>query len=246
MPADTNHTIADQPVNRDISIWRYMDLPKFLALLSTRMLYFPRADLLGDKFEGSVSNINAKLYLERYHANPGNVASPDREIYRGLREYVYVSCWHMNESESAAMWSLYGGQKGAIAIRTTYSSLAEALPEDAILGKVTYADYQNHFIPEDFIETIYMHKRASFSHEREVRALLFNIPKGNSENSDLRTPIRSPGISIPVDLDTFIRTVYLSPEAPTWYEELLRDLLRRYGTSLDLLRSDLDDDPIFY
>jgi len=30
-----------------------MDFTKFCSLLSTRALYFPRADRLGDKFEGS-------------------------------------------------------------------------------------------------------------------------------------------------------------------------------------------------
>ena len=37
----------------DEVIWRYMDLAKFLSALDRESLFFCRADLLGDLFEGS-------------------------------------------------------------------------------------------------------------------------------------------------------------------------------------------------
>jgi hypothetical protein len=42
----------DQP-EPDSTIWRYLDFPRFVSLLTTRSLFLPRADLLGDPFEGS-------------------------------------------------------------------------------------------------------------------------------------------------------------------------------------------------
>ena len=35
-------------------IWRYKDLAKFVSMLQTSSLYFPRADLLDDPHEGAL------------------------------------------------------------------------------------------------------------------------------------------------------------------------------------------------
>ena len=36
----------------DTVLWRYMDFTKFVSLLEKSALFFPRADKLGDPFEG--------------------------------------------------------------------------------------------------------------------------------------------------------------------------------------------------
>ena len=43
----------DLSVSNDQQLWRYMDFAKFAAMLRERSLYFPRADKLGDPFEGA-------------------------------------------------------------------------------------------------------------------------------------------------------------------------------------------------
>jgi len=43
-----------------------------------------------------------------------------------LRDELYVSCWHSNQHESAAMWALYSRTSG-IAIRTTAGRFVRAL-----------------------------------------------------------------------------------------------------------------------
>jgi hypothetical protein len=40
------------PENLNQRIWRYMDFAKFVALLDEEILFFPRASLLDDKYEG--------------------------------------------------------------------------------------------------------------------------------------------------------------------------------------------------
>jgi hypothetical protein len=206
MPARTKYDNSKQPSSIDISVWRYMDLAKFLALLVDKALYFSRADLLGDNFEGSVSLANHREYIKRYQANPERVAPPGTVNFSGIREFVYINCWHMNEFESAAMWSLYGGEKGAIAIRSTYAALAAALPDEAILGMVTYADYNSDLIPEKYISSLYMHKRFSFSHEHEVRAVISKIPKGRDKSSQPEIE-RPPGLKILVNVKKLIKGI---------------------------------------
>jgi hypothetical protein len=47
------------PTNRDVKIWRYMDLAKYVAILQQRALSFPRASTLlkNDPFEGSSTRL---------------------------------------------------------------------------------------------------------------------------------------------------------------------------------------------
>jgi hypothetical protein len=54
---ETEHESFRLPTNKDIPIWRYMDLAKYLSMLDRRSLFFARATLLGDPFEGSTPKI---------------------------------------------------------------------------------------------------------------------------------------------------------------------------------------------
>ena len=48
-----NHPAFPQPESDDIKLWRYMDFYKFESLLENKRLIFPRADKLGEPFEGT-------------------------------------------------------------------------------------------------------------------------------------------------------------------------------------------------
>ena len=113
-------------------IWRYMDFAKFVSMLAHGGLFFPRADLLGDPFEGSFSRANERLRpsmypdikdLDKHFATLGS-------FLKWSRGWTMVCCWHMNDTESAAMWKLYAQKGYGIAIQTTYRLLRQALPDD--------------------------------------------------------------------------------------------------------------------
>lgn len=59
------HPAFESPEPPDAAIWRYMDLPKLVSLLTDRALWFARADTLGDAHEGAYGlfNINARQVL---------------------------------------------------------------------------------------------------------------------------------------------------------------------------------------
>lgn len=83
MPANLVHPSFAQPTDPAVWLWRYMDLSKFAALLQRKALVFARADALGDKFEGSVPQINAnmlELIREIRKSDPDNVP------YKGLSD----------------------------------------------------------------------------------------------------------------------------------------------------------------
>jgi len=49
------HPAFEPPGNPNIKIWRYMDFTQFVSMLEAGGLLFRRADLLEDKFEGTMS-----------------------------------------------------------------------------------------------------------------------------------------------------------------------------------------------
>lgn len=52
------HPNFDAPSDPDISVWRYMNLAKFVSMLQGDALYFARPDRMTDEFEGSLSESN--------------------------------------------------------------------------------------------------------------------------------------------------------------------------------------------
>ena len=58
--AIVDHPVFSPPAPDEL-LWRYVDLSKYLSVLSGRALWFSRADLLGDPFEGSMSRANVRL-----------------------------------------------------------------------------------------------------------------------------------------------------------------------------------------
>lgn len=161
MTAQTNHPAFPQPKDPNIRIWRYMDFTKYVFMLETSSLYFARADMLGDPFEGSYSKVNIQLRPIVYKDAqlPLRVFDDMVRFTRWVREWTYVNCWHMNEYESAAMWRLYAKSSDAIAIQTAYAKLAACLPNEVFLGAVQYIDYEKDWFLEGNILYPFMYKR---------------------------------------------------------------------------------------
>src|SRR5207248_1539762 len=97
------------------------------------------------------------------------------QLNRKWRDHTAINCWHLNDHESAAMWKLYLKSDDGVAIQSTYRNLRDCfnLTEERIfLGLVRYVDYERDVIPEGTMFTPFIHKRKSFQHENEVRALI--------------------------------------------------------------------------
>jgi hypothetical protein len=174
VPASLDNPAFRQPGDSCLRVWRYMRLAKLVHMLSTGCLYFCRSDLLGDKFEGSLSEINIAL-RDRYlpDGHPLREALPVTNC--GFRLSMFVNSWHLGEVESAAMWALYGRDDDAVAVCSTYARLADVLPNRAHLGLVTYLDYAKERVPDWGCFSPFMTKQLSFAHEREVRAIIWDF-----------------------------------------------------------------------
>jgi hypothetical protein len=242
MPANTEHPAIRQPKDPHVSVWKYMDLAKYVSMLEKKGLYFSRLDALNDPFEGTPTK---PTYERRKRLFPGN-----ENTHRG-RKQNYVSCWHMNEIESEAMWRLYADSGYAVAIKTTYYKLAQALPTNfdpalhigPFLGEIKYIDFEVNDPPTDNGFHALMQKRRAFEHERECRAVLWRV----GSQSQRAPPIddsalldKNPdGIDVDLRLDELIESVFVSPLAPAWFAETVAKLTETYKYSFPVHKSAL-------
>lgn len=224
-----------------------MDLAKYVSILETSCLHFARSDLLGDPFEGSYSRGNVELRPSVYSGKVDDLETALDQMARlakWIREWTFISCWHMNENESAAMWKLYAKSNEAVAVVSRYSRLAECLPGDVFLGSVQYIDYETEWLPEGNTLYPFTHKRRSFEHEREARAVVQNLPIEGDAIAVGRSNTET-GLYFTVDPAQLIEAVYVAPTAPRWFGELVERLSGRYGQSYPVHRSSLDSEPVY-
>lgn len=253
MAAILDHESFHQPPDPGVWVWRYMDLSKFAALLQKRALSFVRTDHLGDPFEGSVPASTARFWDAVRSLNASGADSPyagmpdpllselDVHMQKARRRMVtssYVSCWHVNEAESAAMWRLYSKSSDAVCIRSDYSTLAAALPSECYLGLVQYLDFKTGHINPDNLLNALAFKRRSFEHEREVRAVIWDGTRMQDEDLPL---IRD----VPIDLGQLLKGIYVSPEAPEWFRDVVAGLATKYGVEVPVEHSEMNATPMY-
>ena len=90
---------------------------------------------------------------------------------------LFVSSWHLNAGESAAMWDLYLGTEPGVAIQSTVGALRQQMDAgsgatEVFIGAVEYIDYATDSWGAFRAFNRVFHKRNSFEHEREIRAVI--------------------------------------------------------------------------
>jgi len=90
-----------------------------------------------------------------------------------------------------------------------------------------------------------MHKRRSYQHEAELRALVtWNPPLDDLPQAMWQTPVDT-GILVPVDLDLLIESVFVAPDAEPWFRKVVDSVSAKYGLSIQPRQSRLGEDPLF-
>ncbi len=251
------HPTFIQPDDEEVKVWRYMDFTKLISLIDSRRLFFTRADKFNDPFEGSYPKINVRARQQLPSKMTKDMSAEAKEqLTELLRKsgetnkhwprYTAINCWHMNNHESAAMWHLYLKSDEGVAIQSTYSKLKKSLTDEAetFLGIVRYIDYDTEFLDSGNLLSPFVHKRKSFEHEREVRAVSSKWPVGE-EGFDFSIDSMDAGIEIKTDLEVLIEKIYVAPNSPAWFPELVRSVVNRYGYNFEVVYSRLNDSPLF-
>ena len=247
------HPIFKAPTDEEVKVWRYMDFTKLISLIDTRRLFFTRTDMFNDPFEGSYPRINveARAYAPEDMPDEGKVKYLEAmnkmgDTNKQWPRYTAISCWHMNEFESAAMWSLYLKSDEGIAVQSTFKKLKKSIIDDQkiYLGTVRYIDYEKDHIDGGNILGPFLHKRKSFEHERELRGLIMKWPTG-SDGINFEEETIEGGIPIKVDLEELIEKIYVAPNAPGWFVNLVKTAVKRYGYDIEVIHSEMNNTPMF-
>ena len=229
------HPVCQLPSD-DAVLWRYMGFTKFVSLLEKQALFFSRADLLGDRFEGSVPAHSSVAFPENMKPGPLQVFPVD---LRKIPLMTYVNCWNGCEFESEAMWRFYATESDGIAIKTSFKDLKDALVGDEKIhvSKIQYKNYRTDSVPFGNGIAPYLHKRISFQYEEEVRALTFRV-----NDKDKQPPN---GFYHKVDINKLIGEIVVAPLAKDWFIELVQSLANRYELRDCVRKSELSDNPNF-
>jgi len=236
--------------DESLKIWRYLDFTKFVSLLDINALFFARADTMEDPLEGSLSKANIEARQKDDSRIPQKALKQIADLHKNARYHVFINSWHMNDVESAAMWKLFLQSSEGIAIQSTVGNLKKSVDlssnYEINIAKVEYIDYETHMIPERNILYPFIHKRKSFEHEKELRALTLIMPEKPDEDSiDFSVPNQNLGIYVPIDVNTLIDRVYVSPTALPWFYDLTRSVMEKYGIEKEVIKSNLAVDPVY-
>jgi hypothetical protein len=165
------HPEFRRPPNEHAKVWRYMDFMKFVSLLHTETLYFRRADKLDDPFEGSYSApslAEIKRFIDDLHVDTAlflkEFVRERADFVKKMRTCTAINCWHMNDTESVAMWKLYKTDYG-VAIQSTYKRLRDCFAETnepIFVGTVKYIDYELDTISGNEVLSPFLYKRKSY------------------------------------------------------------------------------------
>ncbi len=233
-------------------IWRYMDLPKFLDLVTSEELYFANSSTLSDKYEGELPAGNLKQLKKAYmeeqkysEAQAQEAADMAIEVAQEVKSNTLVNCWSMNTIESFALWKIYLGSAGSgVGIRTNVKALRESLVGtdiDIEMGEVSYRNYLEN-INKNYIMT---RKSPFYKYEQELRLLIDQVKIGKDEKGEkMIVANKNPnGLKVPIDVNELIQEIYISPFMGDWFEEMLRMTLVKINPALvdKIKRSDIQD-----
>jgi len=247
-PRPDEHGGYSERLRRDTVLWRYLDAAKLFDFLENRTLFFCRADHFSDKFEGAFTPTLRDQISASYAR--GEIDYNYAQFKRRMRQSVFINCWHRNQDDSAAMWALYGKSDCAVALTTTVGQLSDTLKvadteHEAWIARVEYvkhwSDPKLDISPRssnDYAK-IFAYKTKAYEYEKEVRVIIDRTALAHDTCIE-----HEAGIVIPVDATRLLRSIVIAPDAPPWFEKLVRQSALRYGIAAPVRRSRLAADPI--
>lgn len=219
------HSAFETPPD-SCTIWKYMSFAKLAWLITTESLHFLRLDQHDDEWEGLVATKPEHIEQRNY-----------------IRFTKYINCWHINNTESDAMWKLYGPGGETVAIKTTVGALKKSLQSDiqVYIGKISYNE---HYIPEGNLYWPVIFKRKPFLHEKELRLCISSASNNNPPDlTQLKKEFTSLGLDNPsdmellkgigikeikvqIDINQLIRKVVICPNSKQYLAEAVKNIVK--------------------
>lgn len=241
-----NSSIFKYPSNNYLLV-KYLDITKFISLLQRESLFFCRLDILEDHFEGTTSSLNQERRYEYFT----NQQLTDKEILDNVnkinqeeekfKKLVCVSCSNKSKNESAALWKIYSDLNKGIMITSKVTNVIEAFSdtsEDIEFTEVVYINYDRDIMPDSSKWDPIHHKHQAYEYENDVR-LIFTQNFDTTLTYDWKKEEVQEGKYISVDIRDVIDEIIISPYAPQWFFELVKDIIQKYGLNKPVMASEL-------
>lgn len=135
-----------------------------------------------------------------------------------------------------ALWQLYGNAKTNLVLTTTFGrlvSLGLSWPDSSIIHRVQYVDHRHvsTYAIGRYTDVL-QYKSDAYSYENELRLIYPQLGKRWRRNP--------PGLRLPIpNLDAFIRSVVIAPEAEPWLIDAVKGLCQKYSLKSPVRRSTL-------
>jgi len=237
----------------DYSVAKYLDLTKFISLLTKRSLFFCRVDKLEDQFEGTIAkpNFNIRVKWHQIANDFMDVPLTEEQILNEvkvmyefdekMRSLHCVNCWNKYNGESAALWKVYSDFSKGIMIKSSISKIIHSLDSvtnDISLSEIKYIDYKIDRMPDGNSMYPLIYKQKAYSFEEEIR-LIYQVPYNENWTHDWEKEEVLEGVYMHADIDQLIDEVIISPYSPKWFFELINDISKKYGLNKPINKSQL-------
>jgi len=214
-----------------MKIWRYIPIHRFEYLIKERSLYFARADQFCDPLEGTFPKGSVTLFSALKMKNLDEFFAKAESLCKS----VAANCWHMDDSESLDMWRRYTENGQGVVVRATYSRLKKSMSaytSDRIrIVKIQYITFSKAVLPP-VLGFPFEFKDEFYINERELRCIIYR-----------QNAITGKGIPVPVDIDTLIGAIYISPFAAKHFRNSVHAIVEKYGMAKRVFVSRLTSQP---
>jgi hypothetical protein len=250
-----------EPDSDDAMVWRYMDLAKLIDMLSRKAIFFTQISELrkSDRFEGLVSDADCLAFSEHasksYHGPASDLERYKSTVAKNIAgtfsknsSQILVNCWHLSHGESMAMWKMYAPHSIGVAVASTYGKLKAAFrnsPVPVRIGLVEYQKFGSRLVSLSNAFAPALVKMSAFSHESELRAIIWTGDLVISRETGGRyrwiaPPEISGGSHVGIELD-LIEEVRVPPTSPAWYTDVIRTTVSAFGLTPNIVRqSEMD------
>ncbi|WP_435360421.1 hypothetical protein [Haloarchaeobius sp. DFWS5] len=241
------------PAN-DVTLWRYMDFTQLVSILENEELWFSCLCQFDDPYEGLLPkgsrnegrrDIDIRYYIKE-NSGEESVEVDEELLKTFFSDTSFANCWNIKDIQSVALWEQYLQSDEGVAIKTNIQNLKNSIDsdEDIIFGELKYIDFNDpdNSIPSSPHAPVF-HKREFFEHENEFRGVVIDHSAPFNDEIPKSSDGKPKGIPIDIDTDTLIEDIYVSPTAPSWFSELVEDIVSNYGIDCEPIHSELYDSP---
>ncbi|WP_269240293.1 DUF2971 domain-containing protein [Flavobacterium limnophilum] len=257
----TGDLSINKPETNSPYLWKYLDLHRFIYLLTEQKLFFTRLDKLEDPFEGvAIKILRDDAKYSKFFSTPDYFPksfSPEEKIqlenerksHQKIREkeiakyqtQQYVNCWFACDRESMAMWNLYSN-RDSVAIRIEFEKSKDLL-EESFKKVISENDKKMSILGQEI---------------KYLRLNPFdeNLPKQNFRFSGLKkdvsfeyekeyrfliatTPLKTqpPFFAVPIEIKKLEMSIIAHPNMESWKLNNLRKLLNMTNLKIDIEKS---------